>query len=83
MRRILILTLEPGGGHVAPALAVKEALERLFPGQFSVQVFDLAIESGATKANRHIKGAWDFALAHPWSARLSYVVVETLRPLSR
>jgi UDP-N-acetylglucosamine:LPS N-acetylglucosamine transferase len=81
--RILLLMLETGGGHSAPAFAIKEALERLYPTRFDVQVMDLAVRSGALNANRQIKGAWDFALAHPWAARLSYFFVETLRPLAR
>jgi processive 1,2-diacylglycerol beta-glucosyltransferase len=79
---ILLLMLETGGGHSAPAFAVKEALERLYPTRFDVQVIELAVRSGALNADRQIKGAWDFALAHPWVARLSYFLVEIVRPLA-
>lgn len=54
---------------------------RLYPDRFEVETVDLAARSGAHRANRHIKTARDFALAHAWSARAAYFLVETLRPL--
>lgn len=82
-KRVLMLQIEVGGGHKVPALAVKESIERLHPGRYEVEVVDFPGACGAPGAERHIKGAWDYALAHPWSARLSYFLVDTLRPLVR
>lgn len=79
--RVSLLMLETGGGHRAPALAIEEALHRVAPDAFDAEVQELARASGAERARRHIHGAWDFALSHPWSARASYRLVESLRPL--
>lgn len=65
MKRILIPMIEAGGGHKMPALAIKEAIETLYPGQFQVDVIDFARESGANWDDKMIKGFWDWALARP------------------
>ncbi|MCX7772421.1 MAG: hypothetical protein N2376_04835 [Clostridia bacterium] len=65
MKRILIPMIEAGGGHRMPALAVKDAIEELYPGQFQVDVIDFAKESGAHWDDKVLKGFWDWALARP------------------
>lgn len=48
-----------------PALAIKEAIEASYPGQYQIDVIDFARESGANWDDKVIKGFWDWALARP------------------
>lgn len=57
--------VEAGGGHRMPALAIKDSIEKLFPGQYQIDVIDFAKDSGATWDDKIIKGFWDWALARP------------------
>ena len=56
--KILIPMVEAGGGHEMPALAIKESIETLFPGQYQIDVIDFAREVGANWDNKIIKGFW-------------------------
>lgn len=82
MKKILMPMVEAGSGHKMPALAVKEALDRLYPGLYEVRVVDFAKECGALRSDKAIKGAWDIGLAHPMLARLGYRLADTFWPLS-
>jgi len=82
MKKILVPMLECGAGHKMPALAVKESLERLYPGSYQVDVVDFAREAGADRDDATIKRAWDFGLAHPFWARAGYRVADALWPTS-
>lgn len=82
MKKILMPMVEAGSGHKMPALAVKEALDRLYPGSYEVRVIDFAKECGALKSDKAIKGAWDIGLAHPLLARFGYRLADTFWPLS-
>ncbi len=65
MKKILIPMIEAGGGHKMPALAIKRAIEELYPGQFQIDVIDFAKECGAIWNDKLMKGFWDYALDHP------------------
>jgi len=82
-KRVLMTMVEAGSGHKVPALAVKEAMERLYPGRFQIDVVDWARASGAHWDDWFMKFAWDFALARPWMGKTVYFLVDLLRPLSR
>jgi processive 1,2-diacylglycerol beta-glucosyltransferase len=82
-KRILMTMAEAGSGHKAPAMAVRDALEERHPGRFDVEVVDLGPVAGAHKSDRHIKNAWDAALAHPMLGRVGYRMIESLHPVSR
>ncbi len=82
MKKILVPMLECGAGHKMPALAVKESLERLYPGSYQVDVVDFAREVGADRDDRSLKWAWDYGLAHPFWARLGYRFADGLWPAS-
>ncbi len=75
-KKILIPVVEAGAGHKMPALAVKDAMEKLYPGRFQIDVIDFFKEAGALNNDKSIKGIWDFALAHPFAARFGYSLVE-------
>ncbi len=74
--KILMTMIEVGFGHKAPALAVSEALQELYPDELQVDVVDFAKVSGALKIDEQCKKSWDFALAFPASARIGYLLVE-------
>jgi len=78
-KRVLMLMLEVGFGHKAPANAVKEAMEAQYPGRFRIDVVDFAREVGALADDKVIKNGWDLALAFPLSARIGYLWMELNR----
>ncbi|HUW42342.1 MAG TPA: glycosyltransferase [Rectinemataceae bacterium] len=78
-QRVLMLMLEVGFGHKAPANAVKEAIEARYPGRFRVDVVDFAKEVGALADDKLLKNGWDLALAFPLSARIGYLWMELNR----
>ena len=83
MKKILIPMIEVGGGHRMIALAVKEAIERLYPGQFTVDVIDFAKEAGALREDKVLKDIWDFALAHPKLTNNINALIETFNHITR
>ncbi|NMA64929.1 MAG: hypothetical protein GX957_01640 [Clostridiaceae bacterium] len=83
MKKILIPMIEAGGGHRMPALAIKEAIEELFPGQFQVDVIDFAKECGANWDDKIIKGIWDWALARPEFTINANRLIDSLNRLTR
>ena len=74
--RILMTMLECGFGHKNPAIAVRDAIEDNFPGDYHVDIVDFAKESGATSSDELLKKSWDFSLAFPPPARFGYLLVE-------
>ena len=83
MRKILIPMIEVGGGHRMIALAVKDAIDQLFPGQYQVDVIDFAKEAGATRDDKAMKEAWDFALAHPKLTTNINLLIDTFKYITR
>ncbi|NLM74647.1 MAG: hypothetical protein GX187_00955 [Clostridiaceae bacterium] len=83
MKKILIPMIEAGGGHKMPALAIKEAIEELYPDQFQVDVIDFARECGANWDDKIIKGIWDFALARPDFTTSANRLIDSLNRLTR
>jgi len=75
-KRILFTVLEAGAGHKMPALAIRDAIESLYPGRFNMDVVDFFKESGALTDDFLMKRVWDFALAHPIAARMVYALIE-------
>ncbi len=68
--------LEVGMGHKSPAIAVRDQIEALEPGRYTIDIVDFARESGAAADDRVLKRSWDMALAFPISARIGYLLVE-------
>ncbi len=71
-KRILILMIDSGGGHRSPALAIRESIEALHPGVYGIEVLDFARHVGALRSDARLKGAWNYALAHPRITRMTY-----------
>jgi len=83
MKKILIPMIEVGGGHRMIALAVKEAIDQLFTGQYQVDVIDFAKEAGAIRDDKAMKEAWDFALAHPKLTTNINLLIDRFKYLTR
>jgi 1,2-diacylglycerol 3-beta-galactosyltransferase len=66
-RRIVFASIAAGGSHMSTAAAMKEAIEREFPGKYEIDVFDIMREFGFTDSDRRHKAVWKAALANPWS----------------
>lgn len=66
-----------------PALAIKESIETLFPGQYQIDVIDFAREVGANWDDKIIKGFWDWALARPELTTNLNVLLDSFNLLTR
>ncbi|MBN1837045.1 MAG: hypothetical protein JW820_14410 [Spirochaetales bacterium] len=64
-KKIHFAMIEAGGGHRSPALAVREALEELFPGRYELRVLDFMKDLGCTELDQMHKRAWKYLLSHP------------------
>jgi len=57
--------IEAGGGHKTPALAVREAIEDLFPGKYEIKMLDFMKDLGCTDLDKAHKKTWKYLLNHP------------------
>lgn len=78
-KKILMPIMEAGAGHKAPAAAVKDSLESLYPGRFRIEIVDFVKECGAVKEDRMVKDQWNSILARPWIGKIGYRLLELLR----
>jgi UDP-N-acetylglucosamine:LPS N-acetylglucosamine transferase len=83
LKKILIPMVEAGGGHRMPALAIKDAIEELYPGEYQIDVIDFAKEAGANWDDKIIKGFWDWALARPEITTNLNLLLDSLNHLTR
>jgi 1,2-diacylglycerol 3-beta-galactosyltransferase len=82
---ILFATIAAGGGHVATAHAMSEAIEHHYSGEFELRVSDYMKEVGAKKVadlDRLHKDIWRFMLRYPVLARLSQRLMDALPSLT-
>src|SRR5919199_302165 len=82
---ILFATIAAGGGHVATAHAMAEAVEHHYPGCFELRVSDYMREVGAKKVadlDRLHKGTWRFMLRYPSLARGSQRLMDAFPNLT-
>ncbi len=86
--RFLFATIAAGGGHVATARAMQQALERGYPGRFELLVSDYMKELGgleprvASFDTRH-KAMWRDALRLPVSARIGQRLIDAFPHLTQ
>src|SRR5215212_1521670 len=76
---ILFATIAAGGGHVAVARAMAEAIEHHYPGRLELRVSDYMKEVGANEVadlDRMHKDIWRFMLRYPILARTSQRVMD-------
>jgi len=77
-RTILFATISVGGGHVATAKAMAEAVERHYPGRFDLEVSDYMKDLGVTNLDRLHKGFWRGALRFPVVARTGQRIIDAV-----
>lgn len=73
---ILFATIAAGGGHVATAHAMAEAVERSYPGEFDLRVSDYMKEVGPVGLDRRHKDSWRRALRHPVLPRVGQRLID-------
>lgn len=73
---ILFATISVGGGHVATARAMAEAVERHYPGRFELDISDYMKDLGVTRLDRIHKGFWRKALRFPVVARTGQRLID-------
>jgi UDP-N-acetylglucosamine:LPS N-acetylglucosamine transferase len=82
---ILFATIAAGGGHVATAHAMSEAVEHHYPGRFELRVSDYMKEVGVTSVAAldwlH-KDLWRFMLRYPVLARASQRLMDAFPRLT-
>ena len=74
---ILFATVAVGGGHVATAHAMAEAIERHYPGRFDIRISDYMKGVGVNGFDRIHKGFWRRALRSPVLARAGQRLIDT------
>lgn len=84
---IFFATIAAGGGHVATAWAMAEAIESLYPGRFGLRVSDYMKEVGAkapgvADLDRRHKDTWKLALRYPVLARVSQRLMDAFPRLT-
>ena len=82
-KRIVLAMLAAGGGHSAPARAVHESLEHLYPDRYEVRYMDFMHDLGCRQLDRRHKSSWNFLLAHPRLGRAAYRWMQFCGPASR
>src|SRR5919202_5120477 len=79
---ILFATIAAGGGHVAGAWAMAEAIERYYPESFELRVSDYMKEVGISGLDRFHKDSWRRALRYPILARARQRIIDAFPPLT-
>ncbi|HET7478354.1 MAG TPA: glycosyltransferase [Rubrobacteraceae bacterium] len=79
---ILFATVAVGGGHVATARAISEAIEYHYPDQFSPRVSDYMEDLGVLNADRRHKAFWRLALRYPFIARAGQRLIDSFPRLT-
>ncbi len=80
--KILFATVAVGGGHVATARAISEAIEHHYPGRFSLRVSDYMEDLGVSSADRRHKAFWRLALRYPVIARAGQRLIDSFPRLT-
>ncbi|HEV3476193.1 MAG TPA: glycosyltransferase [Rubrobacteraceae bacterium] len=73
---ILFATIAAGGGHVAGAHAMSEAIELYYPGRFELRVSDYMKDLGVIGLDRFHKDSWRRALRFPVVARVGQRIID-------
>lgn len=79
--RILFDTIAAGGGHVATARAMRDAVEAASDGRIVGEVRDTMSALGLERKDREHKRAWARLLRVPWLVRLGQRAMEVSPPL--
>ena len=79
---IFFATITAGGGHMATAKAIAEALAADYPDTFETTIADYMLALGLTEQDRRHKESWSWMLAHPRSARYGQRVLDAFPRLT-
>jgi len=82
-KRIFIPMIEVGGGHKAVGLAIRDAIERLHPGEYEMSVVDFPCICGARMTDRSLKAFWSACLAQPVITNKVNIWLEAMNGLLR
>lgn len=74
--RLLFATIAAGGGHVATARAMAEAVEACAPGVHRVEVSDYVLALGLVEQDRRHKALWRWLLRNPQLIRAGQRVLD-------
>lgn len=80
--RVLFATIAAGGGHVASARAMAEAIEQVAPGRYECRVSDFMREVGCEGFDERHKAMWRWALRYPQAARIGQRAIDALPTLT-
>lgn len=83
MSQVLFATIAAGGGHVATANSMAEAVTAASGGAVSVRVSDVMAEYGPRGLDARHKAAWKSLLGRPWLVRASQRAMDALPAASR
>lgn len=67
--KVVILMSDTGGGHRASANALREALEKKYPRQFDIEIYDIWTEVGKWPLNKFV-ASYRYLGRRPWLWRL-------------
>jgi UDP-N-acetylglucosamine:LPS N-acetylglucosamine transferase len=81
--RIVIGTIAAGGGHVATARAMAEAIEADSPGAYRVDVTEPMLDVGFAAFDARHKAQWKRMLAAPWTARVGQRLIDAFPAVTR
>ncbi len=81
--RVFFATIAAGGGHVATARALAEALHADYPEEFETRVSDVMAEFGAAGLDRGHKASWKALLRRPRLVRLGQRLTDAAPALTR
>lgn len=81
--QVLFATIAAGGGHVATARAMAEAVERESEGRLLTRISDVMAEYGAEDLDRRHKRAWREMLARPALVRAGQRFTDAVPALTR
>ncbi|MBX3139551.1 MAG: glycosyltransferase [Trueperaceae bacterium] len=82
-RSVFFATIAAGGGHVATATALSEALHADHAGEFETRVSDVMAEFGAAGLDRRHKAQWKALLAQPRLVRWGQKVMDLTPAVTR
>lgn len=81
--RVLFATIKAGGGHVATAEAMAEALHAHRPGRVETEVLDLMAELGFARLDARHKASWRSLLKRPHLVRLGQRAMDAAPRVTR
>lgn len=78
----LFATIAAGGGHIATAKAMMQAIEASYPEQYPMEMLDYMKEVGSLRFDQQHKDMWRQALRYPVSARLGQHLIDAIPQLA-